>query len=200
MKRVEFAELAGITPAMVTKYDDQGLIAFSSPKVVDARATLQLLAGRLDEDKRQAALEKLDALDRIAANDTSAPEAPPLAARTGAKNAKTEIDELKRDKLLVELAEKSGDLIPIATVERVILDAIAEMQAAFDQETHATAAQLTIDLGLSTERTAMLTRRMRTLANKARQRFAAKMLELSGEGAAPIEAGDAAEDEAPAAS
>lgn len=199
MKRVEFAELAGITPAMVTKYDDQGLIIFSAPKIVDARGTLQQLAGRLDEDKRQAALEKLDALDRIAANDTTAPEAPALAPRTGVKNAKTEIDELKRDKLLVELAEKSGDLIPIATVERVILDAIAEMQAAFDQETHATAAQLTIDLGLSTERTAMLTRRMRTLANKARQRFAAKMLELSGDGAVQVEAAGDADDETTAA-
>lgn len=200
MKRVEFAELAGITPAMVTKYDDQGLIVFSSPKVVDARATLQQLAGRLDEDKRQAALEKLDALDRIAANDAAPPESPTLTPRTGAKNAKTEIDELKRDKLLVELAEKSGDLIPMASVERVILDAIAEMQAAFDQETHATAAQLTIDLGLSTERTAMLTRRMRTLANKARQRFAARMLELSGDGAAQAAPAGDAEDESAATS
>lgn len=180
MKRVDFAELAGITPAMVTKYADQHLLVFTDAKNLDARASLEALAGRLDETKRQAALEKLAAAERIAANDTHTPPPPPDTQRPTTKTAKVEIEELKRDTLRLELATKAGELIPIGDVERTILDAIAGLQSAFDQESRAMAAQLTIDLGLSPDREAMLSRRLRTLCNKARQRFAADMLALAG--------------------
>jgi hypothetical protein len=187
VKRVEFAELAGITPAMVTKYQDQGLILFSEPKVVDAHATLAALAGHLDEDKRQAALEKLDTATRIAANDTHAPTPVPRPAPGSGKTAKVEIEELKRDTLQLELARKAGELVPIDDVERVILDAMAGLQAAFDLEARAMAGQLTIDLGLSPDREAMLARRIRTLCNKARGRFATEMMKLAGETFTPAQ-------------
>jgi hypothetical protein len=108
--------------------------------------------GRLDEEKRRAALEKLDAGARIAANDAAPPEKSAPRAPPGVKNAKLEIDELKRDTLALELARRAGELVPVNDVESVILDAIAALQSAFDLETRATADQLTIDLGLSPER------------------------------------------------
>ncbi|HYD87124.1 MAG TPA: hypothetical protein VEA80_06605 [Vitreimonas sp.] len=180
MKRVAFAELADISPAMVTKYGEQGLLVFIDAKNLDARASLEALAGRLDETKRQAALAKLDAVEKIAANDTTQPPPAPRAPPPSGKTAKVEIEELKRDTLQLELARKAGDLVPIEEVERTILDAIAGLQAAFDLEARAMAGQLTIDLGLSPDREAMLARRLRTLCNKARQRFAADMMRLAG--------------------
>lgn len=162
---------------MVTKYDEQGFIVFADAdrKLVDARATLEALSGRLDEDKRQSALEQLDTRDRVAA---AAPASAPSAAKP---SAKAQIDELKRDKLSIDLAERAGALIPIDRVEAVTVDAIVAMQAAFDVEARSTADQLTIDLDLSPERNAMIMRRLRTLIVRARQAFAGKMLELAGD-------------------
>lgn len=186
MKRVEFARLAEISPAMVTKYADQGLLVFVDEKNLDARASLEALAGTLNEDKRQAALEKLAKLDAAAqlravndANGAPAIASAPGAAKSAAKTTKIEIEELKRDSLALELARKAGDLAPIEDVERVILDAMAGLQAAFDQESRAMAAQMTIDLGLSPDKEAILARRLRTLCNRARQRYAAEMQKLA---------------------
>lgn len=180
MKRVDFASLAGVSPAMVTKYGDLGLLVTSEGKNLDARATLEALAGTLDEEKRQAALEKLDAADRIAANDAAPTPQSPEASPARTKTAKVEIEELKRDTLQLELSRKAGELVPIEDVERTILDAIAGLQGAFDQEARSMAAQMTIDLGLSPDKEAILARRLRTLCNRARQRFAADMLKLAG--------------------
>lgn len=179
MKRVEFAALADISPAMVTKYDDAGLIVFTDATRthVDPAATLAALAGRLDADKHAAALSKL-----------GAPAAP------APRNAKLELDELKRDAHALDLAKRAGDLIPIRDVETAIHDAITELQAAFDIESRAMADQLAIDLGLSVDRAATLQRRLRTLCNRARTRFAASMSDLAGDDAPALvqDEGDAA--------
>lgn len=177
MKRIEFARLCDISPSLVTKYDEQGLIVFSAPKIVDVRATLDALAGRLDETKRQAALARLASGDlppAPAANDTPAP-AP------ATRNAKTALDELRRDAVALDLARKAGDVIPIADVEAAIQEAVSALQNAFEIETRACADQLTIDLGLAADRSAMLTRRLRSLSTRARARFAAELAKLAGD-------------------
>lgn len=192
VKRVEFAALAQISPAMVTKYAEQGLLVFvdDRQKILDARASLEALAGRLDEEKRRAALEKVDAAARIAANDSSPAAAPPAPL---ARSAKQELDELKRDAQALDLARRAGELIPIADVEAAIVDAVTGLQAAFDAEAREMAQQLTIDLNLSPDRTAMLQRRLRTLCNRARNRFAGEMNRLAGAETEAAEATDAGE-------
>lgn len=166
---------------MVTKYDEQGLIVFSAPKVVDARASLDALAGRLDETKRRAALDQLETRARIAANDTNVPPIAPSPAPSGGKTAKVQIEELKRDGLQLELARKAGELVPLADVEDFIAKAIEELKVAYELEARGTVDQLQIDLNLSPNHAAMLTRRLRTLSNRARHRFATRMLELAGD-------------------
>jgi DNA-binding transcriptional MerR regulator len=172
MKRIEFAKLAEISPAMVTKYDSQGLIVFAGDDDVDALATLEALAGRLDETKRAAALGRLGASARVEAQREAVPRV---------RSAKQELDELKRDTLQLELARKAGELVPVEVVERVVLDAIAALQSASDLEAGDTANQLTIDLGLSPDRTAVLKRRLRTFTTRVRARFAGEMLKLASE-------------------
>lgn len=177
MKRIEFAELADISPAMVTKYSDQGLIVFSADNSVDATATLALLEGRLDETKRLAALKKLGLAAQFA---PASPELPAALQGQPRRTAKIEMDEIKRDLMQLELARRAGELIPIADVERAVFDAIADFRAAFDIEARGMADQLTVDLSLSPERSAMLFRRLRTLNNKAQTRFSTRMLALAG--------------------
>lgn len=178
MKKSQFADFVGIAPSMVTKYAKDALIVYSAPKVVDARATLAALAGRLDEAKRLAALARLDAGDTTPiAND--APPAPVPSPET--RNAKVALDELKRDAVALDLAKRAGDVIPIADVEAVMQDAIGALQAAFDVEARQTADKLTIDLGLAADRNAMLMRQLRSLCTRARARFAAALAELAGD-------------------
>lgn len=192
MKRVEFARLCEIAPSMVTKYTEQGFVVFSAPKVVNAAATLAALAGRLDEPKRQAALARLASGEipaAPAANDTPAP-AP------ATRNAKTALDELRRDAVALDLARKAGDVVPIVDVEAAIQEAVSALQNAFDIETRACADQLTIDLGLAADRSAMLTRRLRSLSTRARARFAAELAKLAGDepAAEPARSDDKAAD------
>ena len=176
MKRVEFARLIDVSPSLVTKYADDGLIIFSDAdaKRVDARATLDALAGRLDETKRQAAIAKLNAAP---ANESEAPPAPSPAAR----NAKTALDELRRDSVALDLAKRAGDVIPIVQVEHAIMDAIAKLQSVFEVEAATTADRLAIDLGLSADRKPALPRALRSLCTRARAAFAAEMAKLAGD-------------------
>lgn len=189
MKRKDFADFVGIGPSMVTKYADDGLIVFSSPKDVDVPATLAALAGRLNEEKRQDALARWEAGDIAAPANEHATSAPPLSAR----NAKQALDELRRDSVALDLAKRAGDVIPIADVEAVIVSAIAELQSAFDVEASATTDRLIIDLGLAADRHPVLKRQLRSLLTRARARFAAAMASLADEAPPETEAKDEAE-------
>lgn len=169
MKLSAFARLCSIDRKTAATYASQGLVAYSAPMVVDPAESLRLLAGRLNEGKRQAALAQLSGVAKDEA-------APPVTAT----NARVATDELKRDKIALELAERAGDLIPLAEVEAAALDAIQAMQSAFDVESRATADQLAIDLGLTADRSAMLLRRLRSLSIRARARFSAEMAKIAG--------------------
>ncbi len=163
MKRIDFARLADISPAMVTKYADAGYVVFRSADELDPLATLAALEGHLDEAKRQAALAALAGLSETPA----APVAP--------RSAKADLDAIKRDLAVIDLARKTGELIRVDEAARTAAAAVVAMRAAFDLELAATADRLVVELGLSTDRAGALRRTLKASFSRALTTFAQRL-------------------------
>jgi hypothetical protein len=153
LNQTDFASLAAITQPMVSKYLAAGFVKLRADGKIDARASLEALAGRLDETKRAAALEKLAFLDAGAA---AARETPANAPRT--PSAKSELDEIKRDQARLDYAKAAGELIPASAVEEIAFDAAQAMRQAMEQTRRPTAERLCADLGLTPDRAQLVAR------------------------------------------
>lgn len=181
MTQAAFARLCQISPVMVTKYAAGGYIVRKG-KGVDAGASLERLEGHLDETKRRAATERLDAEEALKRGDApelslsaatmESEESPALAKETPlyianlterqARAGITQLDLLERQQLLTDPVE----------VNRAIRNAVAqywsELEFGLRQEADEMSAELKHNADQARQFRAILFRRNRSL----RERFA----------------------------
>jgi hypothetical protein len=166
LKQTDFAHLAAITQPMVSKYLAQGLVKTRADGSIDPKASLDALAGRLDEEKRQAALAKLAFLAQ-----TPAPTPPTPADAPLARSAKLELDEIKLAQARLDLARAAGELVPVARVEEVAYDAVQALRQAWEQQRRPFAERLAADLGLTPERALPIARALQRLFTNVQASF-----------------------------
>lgn len=161
MNSSEFATLCGISKPMVSKYNADGLISMNG-KQVDARASLAALAGRLNEDKRLLALEKLDALEAgIVAEEVAAKPAMPRKNEPGLP-APTSF-KARRDQYLalnaeVEYRKKVGELLAASDVAQQAELAVEGMREQFSKDRRSMAQDLCAMFDIPADREAALMR------------------------------------------
>lgn len=125
MRRGDFARIAGVSAAMVTKWGREGWLV-EGLDGVDAAATLDRLAGSFDEPRRLAAIARLQ---RAASPDASlAPPAPDTAITARAQREAIDA-RLRR----LDLEERAGRLIERQAVDDLLADACRSLAASFDQ-------------------------------------------------------------------
>lgn len=181
LSQSKFAELCGVSPAMISKYSRGGYIAFAGG-LVDARESLARLNGHLDEGKRRAAIERLKDGGEAASTGEglfSVIE----GGRSGRDSALGAEDEpsswrARRDKyaaLQAEIAyyQQIGALVPVADVEAAIEDAIAIFWTETEQKMKIEAAEIASALGLNADQAGRLKEMMVRQTRDFRTRCAA---------------------------
>jgi hypothetical protein len=129
MRKGDFAKLAGVSPAMVTKWAASGLLR-EGMDGVDAAATLDALAGSFDEPRRLQAIARLQDLAAgiVAAPATKAPDTAITAITARAQ--KEAIDAQMRR---LDLEQRAASLVERQAVEDLLADACRRLSATFDQ-------------------------------------------------------------------
>lgn len=181
--QAEFARLCAISHQMVSKYAADGRLVRGESGLIDAEASLQQLAGHLDEQKRLTALEKLRFAAPGAAQDTQKP--PPGSSGKGAKG---ELDEIRRDLARLELEQKAGNLVAVAAVEERAFNAIAAMRQALESTRRETSERLASDLGLTPDRAPVIARALQRYTNAAQAAFVQILLETGADDAGDVAA------------
>ncbi|MFI4933045.1 MAG: hypothetical protein ACHP7N_00335 [Caulobacterales bacterium] len=148
MRRSAFAQLAGVSRQMISKYAKAGFI-FEGPEGVEASTTLLLLEGRLDEGKRQAALAALKTLGNAAPSSIATPEH---------RSAKAEKDEVELQLKRLQYAREAGQLVAAADVDAAARQAVASMREAFGNRRRDTAAAICAQFGLPADKAPPLAR------------------------------------------
>ncbi|WP_375207258.1 hypothetical protein [Hyphococcus sp.] len=156
MSRAKFAELCQISGAMVTKHQHAGRIALRHDKV-DAKESLTLLEGSLDEEKRREALKRLAKIEAAAA---AAPalfdviEGGKEAPASGAGElAEPQSWKARRDMFAAKEAElayleRMGALVPAAEIAEAIQSVIAAFWTETERNLKIEASEIASELGL----------------------------------------------------
>lgn len=175
MRRADFASLCQISRPMLSKYERSGDIVVTEGEV-DAGESLAKLAGRLDEDKRQAALANLGAL-----GERRSSVMPPLArpASSTLTTPRQEKDAVARDLLLLQYGRQAGELVLVADVEDAAAQAVARMRETFANGSRDLANKICATFGLSTERAPPLKRLLSAEFERILGAFAESMAALS---------------------
>jgi hypothetical protein len=126
MRKGDFARLAEVSAAMVTKWATQGLLV-EGLDGVDAAATLDALAGSFYEPRRLQAIARLEALN---AGIAAAPAAKAPDATVTARAQREAIDAQMRR---LDLEQRAASLIERQAVEDLLADACRSLSATFDQ-------------------------------------------------------------------
>ena len=138
MKRKSFATIAGISAAMVSKYEAGGAIVIVDGEV-EPYESLARLAGRLNDAKWEKANTQLEALRRL--HPTIFPICDPGGAERPAtsrqQRAAIELDLKRR-----ESAERAAGLVLASEVADGFDDAAAKLKDLFDREAPAIAAEI----------------------------------------------------------
>ena len=140
MTKAEFARLCQVSQPMVTKYAGAGRLAMTGKKV-DALASLQRLEGHLDEGKRRAALDRLNALDDVkTTTPTLIVEEEPEADKAVAgklqpvtQSWKAEREKAQALNAQLDLAERQGLLVDAAEVKAAVADAVTTFWSELDR-------------------------------------------------------------------
>ncbi len=183
MNSSEFAILCGISKAMVSKYNADGLIVMNG-KQVDARASLDGLAGRLNEDKRLLALEKLDAIE-AGALTPEVPKTKVATARSIGQPAAPTSFKARRDMFSsfnaeLDYRKKAGELLLAADVAQQAQLAIEAMREKFSNDRREMAQKLCAQFDLPADRVGAVMRFLSDQFEATLGRFgevAAKMAE-----------------------
>src|SRR5579872_7094104 len=123
MRRSAFADLCGVSKQMISKYAGDNLVVEADGDV-DAAATLALLEGRLNEDKRQAALATLAQIAPAAA----APTHQPSARAPTVASFKVQKDEIEMQLKRLQLGREAGELVSADAVDQAASVAINAMR------------------------------------------------------------------------
>lgn len=171
MKRSAFASLIGVSKQMISKHAAAGRIV-EGESGVDAAATLALLEGHMDEEKR------LRALQVIGPQAASAARAAPAPAQ---RSAKAEKDEIERDIRRLELGKMAGDLVEVAGIEDAATKAVMELRERAGQSHRETADRICAQFGLPPEKATALARFLAKDFDVLMGRFAQAMSQLADE-------------------
>lgn len=152
MKRSAFAELCGVSKQMISKYAGAGLVVEEGGDV-DAAASLERLAGRLDEDKRLAAIA---ALQQIAPQAVVATTAQPKGP--AAPSAKVQKDEIEVQLKRLQYGREAGELVNADEVGHAARHAVASMREAFGNRRREIAETICLQFGLTPEKASPLGR------------------------------------------
>jgi hypothetical protein len=160
---------------MVSKYEADGRIVVDGLEV-DVLATLQMLEGRLDEAKRQRALELFETVGK------SHTPSPAGAGVERPKSAKVEREEIERDLKALQLGRESGELVAVEDVEAAARAAIAAMRKTFNNARRDAASRICATFGIPADRQAALARFLGQEFETAMGAFAREM-DAAGEAA-----------------
>ena len=176
MNQAQFADLIGVSPQQVSKYVASGAVLVEDGRV-NVADSLMMLEGRLDEEKRQRALAKLEG-----ANPVRQPS-PPNQGSGGQRTAtaKQEKDAIDRDLRLLEYGQKAGDLVLAEDVEATAQRAVAEMREVFNNGRREDADLICSTFGVAPEKSGALARFLGTRFEAALGRFSAVMATLASE-------------------
>lgn len=154
MKRQAFADLIGVSKQMVSKYASSGLIAEDGGDV-DAAASLELLEGRLDEDKRAKALAALAAIEGSRPAPTTSRGEAVAPVRQSAKVQKDEVElQLKR----LQYGREAGELVSADDIDAAARQAVASLREAFGNRRRDMAERICLDFGIPAEKASALGR------------------------------------------
>lgn len=195
MNSSEFATLCGISRAMVSKYNADGLISMNG-KQVDARASLLALEGRLNEDKRRRALEKLEAMETGDFAVEATPEAAtrprngPIPEPTSHKARKDMFAALNAE---MEYRRKAGELLLASDVAQQAQLAVEAMREKFSNDRRQMAQKLCAHFDLPPDRETAVVRFLSDQFEATLGRFgevAAKLAEPAADVVKFIDTGD----------
>ena len=196
MNSAEFATLCAISKPMVSKYNAAGLISMNG-KQVDARVSLEWLAGRLDETKRRAALEKLDVIEAggMVAEPALGANALPrnTSSQSAVMNPKVRKDYFASLTAELEYRKKAGELLLTSDVAQQAQLAIEAMREKFSNDRRQMAQKLCAHFDLPPDREAAIVRFLSDQFEATLGRFgevAGKMAEPSADVAKMLEMAD----------
>lgn len=175
MNGQEFANLCGISGAMVSKYAAKGCIVRDSGGAILPFDSLEALDGHLDDDKRRRALQKLTGeVPAEAAADALAPSLPLAGDET-----RRQLEQIKLQRAKNELARESGELIPVDDAVSAAWEAIGQLKTAFDAARRAATERALRDLGLPPASAPVVTRLLREFESAGLRGFAEAMAALA---------------------
>jgi hypothetical protein len=176
MKRAAFAMLCGVSRPMISKYEAAGLVVVDGDDV-DAAASLAALDGRLDEDKRLAALAALGEVEPQTRAPASAAAAP-LPRVTSAKAEKDQVElQLKR----LQYGREAGELVFAEAVDAAARQAVTSMREAFGNRRRETAEKLCLQFGLAPDKASALARSLAAEFEETLGVFAREMAAAAAE-------------------
>ncbi len=204
MTKAEFSRLCGISGAMVSKYARTGRLEICILGKVDAKASLKLLEGSLDENKRRAALLKLAGINvpetTNAKGDSRSPSAkteeiPPETSKRSTWNNQQTDDETpiswkaQRDRAAAKLAEldleqRLGSLCDAREVHAAAADTTATFFSELERRQRIDADAFSASLALNAEQAKKLRILIADRDKEIRANFAEKM-RAAAEAAAP---------------
>jgi len=181
MKRAAFASLCGVSKQMVSKYEDQGFVVVADG-LVDVEASLAALEGRLDEGKRQTALQVMAASETQRAPTARAPLAlsPP--------SAKAQKDEIELRLRQMEYGVKAGELVYAADVAQQAELAVTALRESFANAKRDIAAKLCAQFDVPGDKVTSIARFLGDQFEQALGRFATSAASLAKADADPIDA------------
>lgn len=175
MNGQEFADLCGISGAMVSKYAAKGCIVRDAGGQIMPFDSLDALDGHLDDDKRRNALRKLTG-EADEGLQSDAPAAKPFGI---GDETRKQLDLIKLQKAKNELAKEAGELIPVEEAVSAAWTAIGKLKEAFDASRRSIVDRALRDLGLPPTSAPVLTRLLKEFEAKGLGGFADSMAELA---------------------
>lgn len=178
LSQAKFARLCNVSAMMISKYAADGGLA-KKGALVDARASLALLEGRLDEAKRRAALAKID--EAPVANDRDDLPPPPSPGEPESLSWRAQRDQADAKLKQLDLLERQGALVSAADVRMAIEDAVTSFWTEAERRIRQEADEIAVKLKLSNEQAAALREMMRARERRLRADFADAMRRMAGE-------------------
>lgn len=194
MKKAEFARLCGVSGAMISKYARLGLIA-EKDGGVDAGESLRRLEGRLNEEKRVAAIVALaDGKPSTRGMVFASKEPPPpafvkshdavvsLAEFAAARQSdKARRERIEADRAEIELAQLTGRLVDAGAVAREVENAVSVFWSELTRREREEADEIAAALSLDPFRARQLRDEIRKRNIGLRNDYSAMMGKLADE-------------------
>lgn len=171
MNAAGFAKLCGISKPMVSKYTADGLVVVHD-RVVNVDASLALLEGRLNEEKRQSALSAWAQVSGISSPVERRPVANPLS-RPEVISAKAQKDEVDLALKRLEYATKARQVISVDEVERRATEAVSVFRETISNTKRDAAKAFCAKFDLPPEYETPVMKLLHEFSEKALGRFAA---------------------------